>query len=62
MLGPKFRLTEERGSLREVEGPSGLRTVLATIHPSAVLRARENRDEALAGLVADLAVVAAALR
>jgi hypothetical protein len=28
--------------------------VLATIHPSAILRAGEERDEMLAGLVADL--------
>lgn len=34
--------------------------LLATIHPSAVLRA-DNRDEAYAGLVADLTVVAGAL-
>ena len=33
---------------------------LATLHPSAVLRA-DNRDEAYAGLVADLSVVAAAV-
>jgi DNA polymerase len=33
---------------------------VATIHPSAVLRA-DDRDEALAGLVTDLKVVASAL-
>ena len=33
---------------------------VATIHPSAVLRSH-NRDEAFAGLVADLAVAARAL-
>jgi DNA polymerase len=33
---------------------------VATIHPSAVLRA-EDRDEARAGLVADLKVVASAV-
>jgi len=34
--------------------------VLATVHPSAVLRSRE-RDELYAGLVADLEVAAQAL-
>jgi DNA polymerase len=34
--------------------------VLATIHPSAVLRSRE-REETYAGLVADLEVAAQAL-
>jgi hypothetical protein len=32
-----------------------------TIHPSAVLRARDEREEAFASLVADLKVVAQAL-
>ncbi len=31
-------------------------TAVATTHPSAVLRARDDRDAALAGLVADLEV------
>jgi DNA polymerase len=34
--------------------------MLATIHPSAVLRAQD-RDEAFGGLVADLRVAASAL-
>ena len=41
----------------EPDGPAAL----ATIHPSAVLRA-DDRDAALAGLVADLRVAAAAPR
>ena len=36
-------------------------TVLVTIHPSAVLRARDDRDEMFDGLVSDLRVAAAAL-
>jgi len=36
-------------------------TVLVTIHPSAVLRARDDRDAMLDGLVADLRVAANAL-
>ena len=37
-------------------------TVLVTIHPSAVLRARDDRDEMFDGLVGDLRVAAKALR
>ncbi|MBI2710484.1 MAG: UdgX family uracil-DNA binding protein [Actinobacteria bacterium] len=52
ILGPGFRLTKQHG----VPVPSdAARHVTATIHPSAVLRAPPGeRDEALAGLVADL--------
>ena len=55
LLGPKFRLTEHRG---EPVGPPAELTELvpsavATVHPSAVLRAPD-RDEAYAAFVADL--------
>lgn len=57
LLGTSFRLTEHRGSVLTAE-LDGIRfSVLATIHPSAVLRAPD-RDAALAGLVADLRVAA----
>lgn len=57
LLGSDFRLTEHRGELLE-SGMSGRpEPVLATIHPSAVLRAQD-RDEAMAGFVADLRVAA----
>jgi uracil-DNA glycosylase len=36
-------------------------TVLVTIHPSAVLRARDDRDEMFDGFVRDLRVAAKAL-
>ena len=54
LLGKDFRLTERRGEA--VPGEVGGRavTLLATTPPSAVLRARGDRDAALAGLVADL--------
>ena len=58
LLGPSFRVTKQRGEVfsREVvDGGAG--SVVATIHPSAVLRA-DNRDVAYDGLVADLRVVA----
>jgi DNA polymerase len=57
LLGPAFRITRERGTVRTSElGPA-----LATIHPSAVLRDPESRDELYAGLVADLRVAARSL-
>jgi len=60
LLGSGFKLTAHRGEL--VESPWGGR-VLATIHPSAVLRApdQDARRAAYDGLVADLSVAARAL-
>jgi DNA polymerase len=59
LLGPSFRVTRERG--RRLDVPFAPCAV-ATIHPSAVLRApSEERDQAFAGLVSDLAVLARAL-
>ncbi|MGH3898289.1 MAG: UdgX family uracil-DNA binding protein [Pseudonocardiaceae bacterium] len=51
LLGSSFRLTHHRGELLEFDGLP----LVATIHPSAVLRAPdERRDEMFGGLVADL--------
>ena len=55
VLGPQFRVSKQRGEWFEL--PSGV-SVLATIHPSAVLRAQERRDEEFAGLVRDLKRIA----
>lgn len=74
LFGPSFRVTKARGVLlpwpssasapedftRDDEAAHGAAFALATIHPSAVLRA-QNRDEAFAGLVSDLTVAARAL-
>lgn len=72
VFGPAFRLTKQRGVLLpppteelvigepEAGGDQRPAAFLATIHPSAVLRALD-RDEAYAGLVADLRVAADAL-
>jgi uracil-DNA glycosylase len=69
LLGPQFRVTRSRGQLmpwpasaqRPADFPGGHEAkALATIHPSAVLRA-DDRDAAFNGLVADLRVAAAAL-
>jgi uracil-DNA glycosylase family protein len=55
LLGSSFRVTKQRGRVLELATPVGIRPVLATVHPSAVLRAAgEERSEAFAGLVADL--------
>jgi DNA polymerase len=55
LLGTTFRVTQQRGQVLELATPIGVRRVLATLHPSAVLRASgEDRSEAFAWLVADL--------
>jgi uracil-DNA glycosylase family protein len=56
VFGSSFRVTQSRGVLL----PYGDLQALATLHPSAVLRA-DDREAARAGLVADLRVAAAAL-
>ncbi|HYE61706.1 MAG TPA: UdgX family uracil-DNA binding protein [Phycisphaerales bacterium] len=58
LLGAKFRVTREGGKL--IEGTQWAKFVLATGHPSAILRkpSSEERREAYAGLVRDLRVVA----
>jgi len=70
VFGPTFRDTQQRGVLlpwpqdaapQDDVLQNGRPQALATIHPSAVLRA-DDRDTALAGLVADLRVVADLLR
>jgi uracil-DNA glycosylase len=62
LLGTTFRVTQQRGQVLELDTPIGLRRVLATVHPSSVLRATaEDRKEAFAGLVADLRTAKAAV-
>ncbi|WP_189336774.1 UdgX family uracil-DNA binding protein [Actinoplanes ianthinogenes] len=68
LLGPSFRVTRSRGQLMpwpaSAEHPEDFPVAeiraLATIHPSAVLRA-DNREVAYQGLVDDLKVAAAAI-
>jgi DNA polymerase len=70
LISPSFRITKERGELRPWSPPGGEADeeaphqtwMLATAHPSAVLRVPdENRAAAYDALVADLRVVAGAL-
>jgi len=58
LLGPSFRVTRQRGQLFPREPGTGW--IMATAHPSAVLRS-DDRDAAYAALVADLRVAARAL-
>jgi DNA polymerase len=68
LLGPAFRVTRSRGQLmpwpaaaqHPEDFPVAEIQALATIHPSAVLRA-DDRDVAYQGLVEDLRVAAGAL-
>jgi DNA polymerase len=55
LLGRQFRVTRERG--RPVESDLA-EHVLATIHPSSILRDPETREQEYAALVDDLKVVA----
>ena len=62
LLGSSFRVTQERGHVLERDTPVGVRRVLATVHPSSILRVDEaDRDAAFAGLVADLRVAGEAV-
>jgi uracil-DNA glycosylase family protein len=69
LLGSSFRVTKQRGMLLpcpwlDGDGEGGAREecVVATIHPSAVLRAEaEDREAVYRGLVSDLRIAAEAL-
>ena len=62
LLRPTFKVTQQRGQVLDHDTPVGVRQVLATVHPSPVLRGDPaERDQAFAGLVADLRVAAAAV-
>src|SRR3954453_18151087 len=62
LLGRSFRVTKERGQLRELKIGNRTPLVTATIHPSAILRADgPDRDAEYAAFVADLKGVAKAL-
>ena len=63
VLGPQFKLMQNRGKVLPSPLPDASH-VVATIHPSSVLRApdSEGRRAAYESLVADLKVVAKALR
>ena len=62
LLGPRFRVTKERG--RWVHSPQIGRRVLATVHPSAILRAPDDeaRHREFDAFVADLRPVGELLK
>jgi uracil-DNA glycosylase family protein len=53
LMGRDFRVTRHRGEVLPAPGEASSLSVVATLHPSAVLRA-DDREQAYAGLVADL--------
>jgi DNA polymerase len=57
VMGPSFRVSTQRGKV--LESPLGI-PVLATVHPSSILRAidSESRDAAMSSFIADLMVAA----
>ena len=59
IVGRDFRITEQRGEI--LPAVDGHPPVIATFHPSAILRARtsEDRERSMAALVADLSIAAA---
>ncbi len=69
LIGPAFRVTRQHGQLMPWDGVSGSEDagvhagwIMATIHPSAILRTQgDGRAAAYDGLVADLRVAAGAL-
>ena len=58
VMGPAFRVSKQRGEV--LPSPLGI-PVLATVHPSAILRATDgvSREAAIASFIADLKVAAA---
>ena len=60
LLGKSFKVTQRRG---ELISPEGLPDIVATVHPSSILRAPdETRHEEYARFVADLKKIAAVLK
>jgi uracil-DNA glycosylase len=64
LIGPGFRLSDHRGKPADTNVASWHGVVVSTIHPSAVLRARDGaaRTEAYRGLVEDLKTAARMLQ
>jgi uracil-DNA glycosylase len=59
LLGKQFRVTQNRGMAMST---SLAEAVVATVHPSSILRAPDRREEAKQEFIADLKQVAAYLR
>ncbi|EIE98340.1 UdgX family uracil-DNA binding protein [Saccharomonospora glauca] len=62
LFGPDFRVSSRRGQVLELPEIDDPPLAVATVHPSAVLRARDaDRERAYAAFVADLTTAARAL-
>jgi DNA polymerase len=63
IFGRGFKVRDHRGRLEDVTVGGWHGTALSTVHPSSILRARDDnaREEALAGFVADLVKARGAL-
>ncbi|MDQ1443906.1 MAG: uracil-DNA glycosylase [Acidimicrobiaceae bacterium] len=63
VLGRSFKVTQQRGVLLDLDGPDRGARVMATVHPSSILRAPDDdaRHQQFGGLVADLRVAAEAV-
>jgi DNA polymerase len=61
LLGPSFKITQQHGKIQQIPG---LPTIIATLHPSAILRAptEEDRHRQRANFVEDLRTAAAFTR
>ena len=57
VMGPAFRVSKQRGEV--LNSPAGV-PVVATVHPSSILRAADNesREAAMSSFIADLRVAA----
>jgi uracil-DNA glycosylase len=64
LVGPGFRVSDHRGKAEDLSVGPWAGILVATIHPSAVLRSADAdaRERAYAGLVSDLQTAAAAAR
>jgi uracil-DNA glycosylase len=59
VLGNDVRVLRDRGAVLERDSLVGPGSFLVTVHPSAILRTPpEEREQALAGFVADLRIAA----
>lgn len=61
LLGPAFRVSKQRGEPVPYPGAEDSCRILATVHPSLILRSTD-REAAYAGLVSDLVVAADLLK
>ena len=57
VMGPAFRVSRQRGEV--LSSPFGI-PIVATVHPSSILRAtdEESREAAMSSFIADLKVAA----